>query len=122
MCGPVEKCCCCYPARVGVKIIASILIVIEVGGLIYNTIIIAENNLVRLTKYDIVKLILIIVKSFRETIGGNMPGFAVYLTGDICGYLLAIFVNIILIYGSAIDNRCLFKTKRKRKQAGAKLC
>ena len=48
MCGPVDKCCCCYPARVGVKFIGSILIVLEVGGLIYNTIIIAENNEVRI--------------------------------------------------------------------------
>ena len=47
-------------------------------------------------------------KSFRETIGENMPGFAAYLASDICGYLLAIIVNIIMIYGSAVDNRSDF--------------
>ena len=35
-----------------------------------------------------------------------MPGFAAYLASDICGYLLAITVNLLMIYGSSIENRC----------------
>ena len=47
MCGPIEKCCCCFPANVGVKFIGMCLLLADVSGLIYSTIILQINNKVR---------------------------------------------------------------------------
>ena len=47
MCGPIEKCCCCFPAKVGVNFIGGILIIVELGALIYSTVILKINNKVR---------------------------------------------------------------------------
>ena len=44
MCGPIEKCCCCFPAKVGVKFIGGILILVELVGVIYITVILSKNN------------------------------------------------------------------------------
>ena len=49
MCGPIEKCCCCFPANVGVKFIGIFLIVVDISGMIYSTVILHINNQVRLS-------------------------------------------------------------------------
>ena len=49
MCGPIEKCCCCFPANVGVKFIGMFLIAADIAGMIYSTIILHINNQVRLS-------------------------------------------------------------------------
>ena len=48
MCGPIEKCCCCFPANVGVKFIGMFLILVDISSMIYCTIILQINNKVRL--------------------------------------------------------------------------
>ena len=115
MCGPVDRCCCCYPAHIGVRLklnsidnkimkltirneilthlnvarfIAAFCTILELGGVIYNTIILAENN-----------------QSFILTIGHDMPNYKAYMAGIICGYIVIIAANLILIYGSMKDNR-----------------
>ena len=40
------------------------------------------------------------VQSYKDVIGDDMPGYSVYLAGEICGYLLAIATNFILIYAA----------------------
>ena len=110
MCGPIDRCCCCYPAHIGVRsvvpkchkdnfariknylyfarFIAAFLTILELGGVIYNTIILSENN-----------------QSFILTIGHDMPNYKAYMAGIICGYIVIIAANLILIYGSMKNNR-----------------
>ena len=49
MCGPIEKCCCCFPATVGVKFIGMFLVLVDISGMIYSTVILHINNQVRLS-------------------------------------------------------------------------
>ena len=44
MCGPIDKCCMCIPAKVGVNFIGGFLILIEIGVLIYTIVILEINN------------------------------------------------------------------------------
>ena len=44
MCGPIEKCCCCFPANVGVKLIGMFLVMCDISGMIYSTVILHINN------------------------------------------------------------------------------
>ena len=44
----LEKCCCCFPAKVGVKFIGMFLILADISGMIYSTIILHINNKVSL--------------------------------------------------------------------------
>ena len=44
MCGPIEKCCCCFPANVGVKFIGMFLLMCDISGMIYSTVILHINN------------------------------------------------------------------------------
>ena len=60
--------------------------------MIYNAIILAENN-----------------KSFVLTIGDDMPHYNAYMAGIICGYIVIIAANLILIYGSMKNNRSFLK-------------
>ena len=70
------------------RFIAAFLTILELGGVIYNTIILAENN-----------------QSFILTIGHDMPNYKAYMAGIICGYIVIIAANLILIYGSMKNNR-----------------
>ena len=70
------------------RFIAAFLTILELGGVIYNTIILSENN-----------------QSFILTIGHDMPNYKAYMAGIICGYIVIIAVNLILIYGSMKNNR-----------------
>ena len=70
------------------RFIAAFCTILELGGVIYNTIILAENN-----------------QSFILTIGHDMPNYKAYMAGIICGYIVIIAANLILIYGSMKDNR-----------------
>ena len=65
--------------------------------MIYNAIILAENN-----------------KSFVLTIGDDMPHYNAYMAGIICGYIVIIAANLILIYGSMKNNRSFLKRKTLR--------
>ena len=76
------------------RFIAAFLTILELGGLIYNAIILAENN-----------------KSFVLTIGDDMPHYNAYMAGIICGYIVIIAANLILIYGSMKNNRSFLKMK-----------
>ena len=44
MCGPIEKCCCCFPANIGAKFIGMFLIAVDISGMIYSTVILHINN------------------------------------------------------------------------------
>ena len=44
MCGPIEKCCCCFPANVGVKFIGMFLLMCDISGMIYSSVILHINN------------------------------------------------------------------------------
>ena len=44
MCGPIEKCCCCFPANVGVKFIGGFLILADITGMIYTSVILSMND------------------------------------------------------------------------------
>ena len=70
------------------RFIAAFLTILELGGVIYNTIILSENN-----------------QSFLLTIGHEMPNYKAYMAGIICGYIVIIAANLILIYGSMKNNR-----------------
>ena len=70
------------------RFIAAFLTILELGGVIYNTIILSENN-----------------QSFILTIGHDMPNYKAYMAGIICGYIVIIAANLILIYGSMKNNR-----------------
>ena len=65
--------------------------------MIYNAIILAENN-----------------KSFVLTIGDDMPHYNAYMAGIICGYIVIIAANLILIYGSMKNNRSFLKMETIR--------
>ena len=65
--------------------------------MIYNAIILAENN-----------------KSFVLTIGDDMPNYNAYMAGIICGYIVIIAANLILIYGSMKNNRSFLKMETIR--------
>ena len=79
------------------RFIAAFLTVLELGGLIYNAIILAENN-----------------KSFVLTIGDDMPHYNAYMAGIICGYIVIIAANLILIYGSMKNNRSFLEMETLR--------
>ena len=48
MCGPQEK-CCCFPAVTGVKILAILLTLAELGGLIYTGVNYSDLKVISLT-------------------------------------------------------------------------
>ena len=79
------------------RFIAAFLTILELGGLIYNAIILAENN-----------------KSFVLTIGDDMPHYNAYMAGIICGYIVIIAANLILIYGSMKNNRSFLEMETIR--------
>jgi len=91
MCGPIEKCCCCFPANVGVKFIGTFLILADISAMIYSTVILNINN-----------------KAYHETLGRGMPGYTWYVVGEIFGYIILILTNIALIYGASKNNRYCF--------------
>jgi len=88
MCGPIEKCCCCFPAKVGVNFIGGILIIVELGALIYSTVILKINN-----------------KSFHEVSDHDLPGYSWYMAGAFLGFFIFLMSNILVIYGSSKNNR-----------------
>ena len=122
MCGPIEKCCCCFPAKVGVKFIGGILILVELVGVIYITVILSKNNKVPM-EFKICMCYSIQIRhfqAFHEVLDTDLPGYSAYMTGAIMGFIILVGCNLLLIYGSAkklqaltfacVENTILFDT------------
>ena len=107
MCGPIEKCCCCFPAKVGVKFIGGILILVELVGVIYITVILSKNNKVPM-EFKICMCYSIQIRhfqAFHEVLDTDLPGYSAYMTGAIMGFIILVGCNLLLIYGSAKNCR-----------------
>ena len=107
MCGPIEKCCCCFPAKVGVKFIGGILILVELVGVIYITVILSKNNKVPMEFKTCMCCSIQIrhFQAFHEVLDTNLPGYSAYMTGAIMGFIILVGCNLLLIYGSTKNCR-----------------
>ena len=112
MCGPIETCCCCFPAKVGINFIGGILIFVEIGGLIYSTVILRINNKVK-QKFSVFlyfslrrpSAIPLLFQSFHEVSDHDLPGYSWYMAGAILGFIIFLLCNVLLMYGSSKNNR-----------------
>merc|ERR1712244_64360 len=80
MCGPQEK-CCCFPAVTGVKILAILLTLAELGGLIYTGVNYSDLKLDYGTEY---------------------------VAGELAGSVILLLSNVLLLAGVFKQIRSLF--------------